>query len=102
MEDPFDQLEPEWSQLERILLPLRRDLREYAACWARVLSFFVPGLGHIFVGSTGFGLLYVTMDAAAVAMIVVRRGGVWWPGALCLALVWAVSLWHINGQTKVN
>lgn len=100
MESPQEPLELDQLQLERILVPLRRDLRDYAACWARVMSFFVPGLGHVFIGATGYGLLYFAMCGAAVSVIVLNREGNWLPGAAGLVVVWAINLWHINAQTK--
>lgn len=100
--DPQTQLELDWVQLERMIVPLRRDIREYAACWARVLSFFLPGLGHVFIGATGYGLVYFAMFSAAASAAYLNRHGVWWPGAVGIVAVWAVSLGHIHAQTKEN
>ena len=100
MEDSQEELELDRIQFERVFVPLRRDLRDYAACWARVLSFLIPGLGHVFIGSTGFGLLYVTMSIAAGSMLVLNRDSTWWPGAIFLVIVWVVSLGHIHAQTR--
>lgn len=103
MGNPHDQLDDlQLLQLQRILVPIRRDLRDYAACWARVLSFFVPGLGHVFIGATWFGLLYFTMSCAALSMVVVNRNGQWWPGVVGAVTIWIASLGHIHAQTRAD